>query len=261
MADSCVMSYHGYATWRSTPNDRPPTLSVVVPTYNESRRLAPTLAAIAAHVSGLGEPWELIVADSCSTDGTADMVEAVGWANTTVLRSDRRDGKGAGVARGILAARGDYVLFADADGSTPISALDHFLDLIRSDEADVVVASRAHLTDEANRSRLRRLLSDGLRLLTRATLRLGVADSQCGFKLFRRDIARRVFSRQRVTGFAFDLEALFLARSLGARIAEVPVAWVDAPGSKVEPLAEVWRFVRAMFTIRANQRRGAYARG
>lgn len=253
------MSYHDFDTWRSTPLPDTPFLSVVVPTYNETARLLPTLAAIATHVSALGRPWELIIADSCSTDGTAELVEQLGWANTTVLRADRRDGKGAGVARGMLAARGDYLLFADADGSTPIAVLDHFLDLVSSDRADIVVASRAHLSEEANRAPLRRLLSDGLRLLTRATLHLGVSDSQCGFKLFRRHIAQHVFDRQNITGFAFDLEALFLARHMGARIAEVPVAWVDAPGSKVEPLAEVARFVRAMFTIRAHQLTGAYA--
>jgi dolichyl-phosphate beta-glucosyltransferase len=255
------MPYHDYARWRSTPNDGHPTLSVVIPTYNEADRLLPTIAAICAHVPGLGVSWELIVADSASTDGTPELVTGLGMRNTTVLRSSGRDGKGAGVARGVLAARGDYILFADADGSTPITALDGFLATIRSGAADVVIASRAHLTDEANRNGLRRLLSAGLRWITGATLRLGVSDSQCGFKLFRRDVARRVFARQTLTGFSFDLEALFVARRLGATISEVPVNWVDAPGSKVEPLAEVMRFLRAIFSIRRNDFAGAYARG
>jgi dolichyl-phosphate beta-glucosyltransferase len=253
------MSYHDYALWRSTPNNGRPTLSVVVPTYNEADRLVPTLAAIASHVSGLGVPWELIIADSSSTDGTPELAEGLGLCNTTILRSDVRDGKGAGVARGMLAARGEYILFADADGSTPITALGGFLDAVRSGHADVVIASRAHLADEANRSGLRRLLSAGLRWLTRASLRLEVDDSQCGFKLFRADIARRVFAHQTITGFSFDLEALYVARKLGARVTEVPVEWVDAPGSKVDPLREVVRFLRDMVTIRRNDLAGVYA--
>jgi len=253
------MTYHDYARWRSTPNNGHPTLSVVVPTYNEADRLVPSLAAMACHISGLGVAWELIIADSASTDGTPELAESLGLANTTVLRASGRDGKGAGVARGVLAARGDYILFADADGSTPITALDSFLDAVRSGRTDVVIASRAHLADEANRSGLRRLLSAGLRWLTRASLRLDVDDSQCGFKLFRSDIARRVFANQTITGFSFDLEALYLARKLGARVTEVPVDWVDAPGSKVDPLREVGRFLRDMVTIRRNDLVGVYA--
>lgn len=254
-----MTAYDAYATWRDHPNTERPALSVVVPTYNEAARLLPTLAAIAAHVSGLGVPWEMIVADSASTDGTPDLAESCGFANLTVLRSPDRDGKGAGVARGMLAARGDYLLFADADGSTPIDVTAEFLARVRSGGADVVIASRAHLAGLARRSPLRRLLSAGLRLVVHTVLRLGVADSQCGFKLFRRSVARRVFAAQAIPGFSFDLEALYLARKAGARIAEVPVDWVDSPGSKVDPTREVARFLRDIVAIRRNDLRGMYA--
>jgi glycosyltransferase involved in cell wall biosynthesis len=147
------MAYDAYISWRDN-REESPTLWVV-PTHNESERLIPTVAAIAAHVSGLGEPWEMIISDSASTDGTPDLGRSLGFADLRVLSSSQCDGKGAGVARGMLAARGDYVLFADADGSTPISVIDGFLEAVRADKADVVIASRAHLTDEANRYAIR----------------------------------------------------------------------------------------------------------
>ena len=250
------MPYEDYAHWRTSPVSEP-ELSVVVPTYNEADRLLPTLAAMALHVSELGLPWELIIADSGSTDGTPELATQLGFVNLTVLRAESRDGKGAGVARGMLAARGDLILFADADGSTPISILPEFVEAI--EYSDVVIASRSQ--HAASRSTLRRLLSAGLHWLVRSVLRLGVDDSQCGFKLFRRSVARRVFATQTIRGFSFDLEALYLARKRGARIAEVPVDWVDAPGSTVDPLREVLRFLRDMLAIRRNDLQGVYGNG
>lgn len=252
------MAFAAYERWKTQPVERP-DVSIVVPTFNEARRILPTVGAIAAHLCERTESWELILADSGSSDGTPEMVAGLGFANVKVLTSDVRDGKGAGVRRGVLAARGDHVLFADADGSTPIEALDGMLTMTRAGSHDVVIASRAARDDGASRSLLRRTMSRGLQLLVRLALRLPVVDTQCGFKLFTGHAARRLFAAQTLDGFSFDMEILFLARKNGMRIAEIPVDWVDAPGSKVSPLKEVARFVRDLGKIRFNDLAGRYS--
>jgi dolichyl-phosphate beta-glucosyltransferase len=254
------MPYDNYLAWKQQPLQEDPVLSVVVPCYNERDRILPTIGAIAAHVCDIGVPWELIIADDGSTDDTVARVEAAGLANLRVEPAPRNLGKGAAVRRGMLAARGHYLLFADADCSTPIQELDKLLVALRDEGADLAIGSRAATGSEAlNRSAVRRIATTGLRLLAQKLLRTRVEDTQCGFKLFTRPAARRLFAHQTIDGFSFDLELLFLAHRMGMRIAEVPVRWYDAPGSKVEPLKEARRFLRDVFRIRLNAVRGVYA--
>lgn len=254
------MSYADYDRWRRIPNQEPPVLSVVIPAYNEERRIVPTIGAIAAHVSAMGMPWELIVSDDGSSDGTAAAVRALGLANVVVLEPGFNTGKGGAVRRGVEAARGRYVLFSDADLSTPIEELDGMLQAIRADGYDVAIGSRsASGAGESSRSGIRRLLSFVLRFLVRHVVRLGVRDSQCGFKLFTHESARRLFAAQTIRGFSFDLELLYLAHKLDLRVAEIPVDWVDAPGSKVEGFREARRFLVDLFRIKTNDLRGRYA--
>lgn len=252
-------TYHHYRQWKEKPLHRAPELSVVIPAYNEAERIVPTIGVIASHCSSLGVPWELIVADDGSTDGTAALVRSLGLANLRLLEAAENGGKGSAVRRGILAARGEFILFADADNSTPIEELTQLL--ARMDEGnDIVIGSRAAAgAAETNRPLLRRLLSGGLRWMVRHLLRVGVADSQCGFKLFRRQAGQHLCRLQTVMGFSFDLELLYLAAKLGYRVAEQPVQWVDAPGSKVSARKEVLRFVKELTRIRINDLRGVYA--
>lgn len=112
------MSYQNYEAWKTTPLTSAPVLSIIVPTYNEEERIVPTIGAIASHVSDLGFPWELIVADDGSKDKTLELVRALKLANLRLLEAPRNGGKGSAVRRGMLAARGDYLLFVDADNST-----------------------------------------------------------------------------------------------------------------------------------------------
>lgn len=251
--------YAAYALWKSSPNEEDPLLSVVVPAYNEQDRIIPTVGAIAAHVSTLGIPWELIVADDGSSDDTVRTLRGLGLVNARVLETERNGGKGSAVRRGILAARGDYILFSDADNSTPIEELAALLAAVRDGGYDVAIGSRAaDGAREANRSAVRQALSDGLRLIVRHGLAIPVRDTQCGFKLFTREAARRLFSAQTIDGFSFDLEILYLASRAGFRIAEIPVQWVDAPGSKVDTRREIQRFLRDLSRIRLNELRGVY---
>ena len=254
------MAYEAYLNWKLEPVREQPVISVVVPTFNEAERIVPTIGAIASHVSDMGVPWELIVSDDGSTDGTLQRLEATGLANLKLVRAPRNMGKGAAVRRGMQAARGQFLLFADADCSTPIQELDSLLDAIRVGGADIAIGSRkAAGSETVNRSVLRRTATAGLRLVVRTLLRTRVQDTQCGFKLFTRGAATELFARQTIDGFSFDLELLYVSARLGLTVAEVPVRWYDAPGSKVEPLKEARRFLRDVMRIRLNGLTGVYA--
>ncbi len=253
------MSYEHFHRWRTQPVEGTPDLTVVIPAYNEAERIVPTIGAVAAHVSLHHPRWELVVADDGSTDVTVSRVEALGLVNARVSSIGRNLGKGGAVRRGMLEARGRRVLFADADQSTPIEELGRMMAALDAG-ADVAIGSRAAAGgSEANRSALRQFVSNSGRSLIRRALHLDLADTQCGFKLFRREAAEQVFRRQTIEGFSFDLEVLYIANLLGLRIAEVPVSWVDAPGSKVETAKEVRRFLADLVAIRDRAARGVYA--
>jgi dolichyl-phosphate beta-glucosyltransferase len=253
------MPYDNYEQWKTVPITQEPFLSVVVPAYNEEVRIIPTIGAIASYVSDLGFPWELIIADDGSKDGTVALVEELGLVNLRVLNATKNGGKGSAVQRGMLAARGKYVLFADADNSTPIEEIGKFLEKVNDEGYDIAVGSRAvEGAEEAKKSLLRHILSDGLRLIVRYVLRIKVRDTQCGFKLYTQEAAKRLHAAQTIMGFSFDLEILYLAFKVGYRVAEVPVSWVDAPGSKVDTKKEVQRFVRDIGKIEINELRGVY---
>ncbi|MDZ8160432.1 dolichyl-phosphate beta-glucosyltransferase [Microbacterium aquimaris] len=251
--------YHAYKAWVNTPIEGVPEVSVVIPAYNEEIRILPTIGAIATHMSASGRPWELIVADDGSTDDTVRLVGDLGFANLRVLVAERNGGKGSAVRRGMLAARGDLVLFADADQSTPIEQFE-MLEAKTAEGFDVVVGSRkAEGAEVRHKSRLRRVLSWGLHTLVRIVFGITVLDTQCGFKLFTRDAAQELFTTQRVDGFSFDLEVLYLAGKRHLRVAEVPVEWIDAPGSTVSAIAVSLLFLRDLVAIKWRDLRGQYA--
>jgi len=159
----------------------------------------------------------------------------------------------------MAAARGQYILFADADNSTPIEEIVGLIAKVEDEGFDIVAGSRAaDGAEEANKSMLRRMMSGGLRWLVQKTLRIGVLDTQCGFKLYTRDAADKLILAQTIMGFSFDLEHLYLARKYGLSVAEVPVQWVDAPGSKVDTRKEAQRFLKSLLTIKLNDWRGIY---
>lgn len=215
---------------------RPPQWSVVIPAFNEAHRLPRYLGEVVAYFEGRSEPYEVLVADDGSTDGTADAVAAAARGNPAVrvLRSERNEGKGAAVRRGMLAACGSYRLFADADGATPILELKR-LEGALAGGAQLAIGSRA-LVDASVSVVARRHRVLAGRVFNWIVERLGlsqVADSQCGFKAFTGAAAEDLFGRLRTRGFGFDVELLLLAKASGYRVAEVPVNWTDQPGSKV----------------------------
>lgn len=251
--------YNNYAEWKSQPIEQPPYLSVIIPAYNESERIVPTIGAVASQVCDLGLAWELIIADDGSTDDTVSIAEDLGLVNLRVLRTPQNGGKGSAVQRGMAAARGEYILFADADNSTPIEEIVALKAKVEDEGYDIVVGSRAAAGAEAaNRSIVRRVMSGGLRMIVQNVLRIGVLDTQCGFKLYSRDAADKLILSQTIMGFSFDLEHLYLARKYGLKVAEVPVQWIDAPGSKVDTRKEVQRFLKDLLKIKLNDWRGIY---
>ena len=186
------MSYEHFDRWRNEQLADEPDLTIVIPSYNERRRIVPTVASIAAHLAATPLTWELIVSDDGSTDGSPEQLQALGLTNLRVVTSGANEGKGAAVRRGFLAARGQAVLFADADCSTPIAELDLMLARLQAG-ADVVVGSRTiEGAATTNKSGLRHLLSSTLRLIVSVLLPTGVSDTECEFKLFQHDVAREL---------------------------------------------------------------------
>lgn len=239
-----------------------PFLSIVIPAFNEEERIGESLASIKRYLSSLDVGYEIIVVDDGSTDATVRMVEgtAVGDPRLRVLRNPTNRGKGYSVKRGVLEAMGDVVLFSDADLSTPIEELERFLPHFERG-ADVVIASRRH-PDSRITSRqpwYREVLLGGtLRFLAQQFLLPGIRDSQCGFKCFRREAAARIFSSQRMEGFSFDIEVLFLAIKFGYAITEVGVQWKNDPRTRVNPWKDPLRMLADMVRIKVADWRGIY---
>lgn len=230
----------------------PPDLSLVIPAFNEEKRLPVSLARIADWL-GSRTPAisaEVLVVDDGSSDRTAAVAEktaaGLGLAFRVVRLPENR-GKGAAVRAGVLEAQGAHVLVTDADLSTPIEEADKLL----AAGAPVAIGSRGvDATLVKQRQSLFRVASGRLfNLLVRVLVVSGIRDTQCGFKLFRADAAREVFSRAVVDRFAFDVEALLLARRLGFAIAEVPVLWFNSPDTRVGLGGGLEAFV-ALFRIR-----------
>jgi dolichyl-phosphate beta-glucosyltransferase len=236
-------------------------LSIVVPAYNEARRLPSTLPRVIEYASRLDEPVEVIIVDDGSLDGTSDVAASVGRACgfVTVLRSGQNRGKGAAVRRGMLAARLADVLFTDADLSTPIEEAGK-LRAALAGGADVAIGSRrlARSDVQVRQPWLRELAGRTFSGLVSLVLLPGIRDSQCGFKAFRRTVAREVFGRQRLEGFGFDAEALWLTRRLGYRVAEVPIVWRDDRRSNIRLGRDSGKMLLDLGRVRLNAWRGRY---
>jgi dolichyl-phosphate beta-glucosyltransferase len=209
---------------------------VIFPAYNEEGRLPATLARAREYLDGAGYPYEILVVDDGSADQTTAAAErfAAGDPKVRVLRYEPNAGKGYAVAYGAARARGEWILFSDADLSTPIEELERFLPLLEQGY-DVVIGSRALRESRLEvrqpwwRERLGRVMNRCIRLLSG----LDFADTQCGFKLFSRRAAADIFPNLTVRRWMFDVEVLVLARKLGYRVADLPVRWLNSGDSRV----------------------------
>lgn len=237
-----------------------PNVSIIIPTYNEYNRIIPTLRKVVSFLERGRKDYEIIVSDDGSSDGTSDLIEREfrGKKNIRVLRHSSNHGKGYVVREGMLEAKGDFRLFMDADLSTPIEELDKLTTYFRLG-FDVVIGSRAIADDEVeiNKTVHRYLMGKIFNTLVSIFVIGGISDTQCGFKMFTSKATHDLFSRQKLDGFSFDVEVLYLAKKLGYRIKEVPVSWADAKDSKVKLLHDSIAMAKDLFKVRKLHKAGA----
>ena len=235
-------------------------ISVVIPAYNEQRRLPTTLQQWLAFLAGQPYAAELLVVDDGSADQTAAVVLdlAARYPNVRLLQLPANQGKGAAVRAGVLAASGARVFYADADLNIAPTHLVPFLAFL-DDGYDVVIGTRSTRQYSATERSAARVLAGLLVQVVRRSILLPVfRDTQCGFKGFTRDAARAIFRRCTIASFAFDLEVLFLARKLGYRVKEVRVAVERREGSTYSPRRDLLPFVRDIVKVRWQDLRGCY---
>jgi dolichyl-phosphate beta-glucosyltransferase len=216
-----------------------PRLSVVIPCYNEEVRLPRTLELVEGYMDARGAGYEVILVDDGSTDRTRQIMESAAARNPHVRIAilPRNRGKGRALAEGVAAARGSEILVTDADLSTPIDELEKLqAELDRG--AGVAIASRALRGSrvEVSQPFYRVLMGKAFNLIVQTLLLPGIWDTQCGFKLFRADVAREAFAGLSTDGFGYDPEVLYRAKRRGVRIAEVPVVWRNSAPTKVSPI-------------------------
>lgn len=236
-------------------------LSVVVPAYNEASRIGPTLERIAEYLQGAFGSYEIIVVDDGSTDETSAVVQDMEPRLSAIrlIRYTPNTGKGHAVRTGCLASKGNLLLISDADLSTPIEEIEKLLAFI-DDGFDVAIGSRGLQQSDVvvrqswHREKMGKMFNLLVRLLTIG----GIRDTQCGFKLFKGEIARELFSHSLIDGFSFDVEILFLAKRAGCRIREVPVRWLNSPNSRVRLLRDPLSMFMELLKIRAYALAGRY---
>lgn len=229
------------------------TYSIIIPAYNEEERLGPTLEYVLAYVHQQGWDAEIIVVDDGSRDNTANLVQEFAQRDSIIRLIENREnrGKGYSVASGMLHARGEILIFSDADLAAPIEELPELLRAL-SNGADIAIGSRWLKTElqTQRQSVSRQFLGRIFNRLLRLVLNLQFKDTQCGFKVFTRRAARTIFPLQRIERWGFDPEVLFLANQFGFRVDEVPVRWADKPGTRIQPVADGLRMFQEMVRIR-----------
>lgn len=231
-------------------------LSVIVPAYNEEKRIGLTLTKIYTYLKDQNYSSEIIVIDDGSQDRTAQLVDTFQTnKNIRLLKNKFNQGKGHAVKRGMLAAKGKFILFTDADLSTPISEIEKLMRW--ADQGySIVIGSRGLpqsnvvVRQKIHRETMGRLFN----ILVQAIVFRGIKDTQCGFKYFRRDIGREIFKSTTLHGFCFDVEVLYVAAQLGYQIKEVPVYWYNSSSSKVKIPQDVLKMFFDLFRIKIMHR-------
>lgn len=230
-------------------------LTIMIPAYNEEKNIKSTLLEISEYLKNKSFDCELIIVDDGSGDRTSEFAGSAAslFKRFSLLKNDHNRGKGYSVRRGMLAAKGEYTLFMDADNSTSIYEFDKFLPYLK-EGYDVVIASR-RLKDslvEEPQPFLRAKMGKFYIFLSKIILKLNLSDFNCGFKVYKMESSRFIFNLQKMDGWSFDVEALFLANKYGLKIKEVPVRWVHKSGSKVRPFKDAMKSLISIFKIKVN---------
>ena len=233
-------------------------LSIIIPAYNEEKRLPEALDRTLKYLKNRKIKNEIIIVADKSKDETLDVVQKYTkkFKNVCYIYNPKKQGKGYAVRKGILASKGSLVLFIDADTSTPITELDKFLPKIKT--YDIVIGSREHKDSDVKKKLISRVVLGNMgNILLRIFLIKRIRDTQCGFKLFKGNIARELFSISRIKGFGFDFEIIFLAQKKRYEIKEMPVNWVYCEGTKVTWQSH-FKTLSELFEIRINYLLGKY---
>ncbi len=237
------------------------SISIIIPAYNEEKRLPNTLDKINEFINENNLKTEIIVVNDCSIDKTADIVKNYMSKNDKIrlINNEKNMGKGFCINRGFSEAKNDIVLFSDADLSTPIEFLIPF---IKNHEMgyDIVIASRAIKGAEKKVKQpfIRDIMGKIFNLLVKIILGLNINDTQCGFKSFKNKVAKAIFAKQTIFDFGFDPEILYIAQKKGYKIKEYPVDWYNSEGTKVKAIKDSFKMLIALFKIKSNYKKGIY---
>jgi dolichyl-phosphate beta-glucosyltransferase len=235
-------------------------LSIVIPAYNEAKRLPKTLKIINDYFVSTKYTYEILVVDDGSRDKTSELAKSVDFKNVKVLAYKINRGKGYAVNYGVTRAQGKYVIFVDADNSTPFKQIEKLLEQI--DEFPVVIGSRyLHGSKIIVKQPLSRRIGARLgNLLIRMILLPRILDTQCGFKMFQHDAAKEIFSRQTIWRWGFDIEILYIAKKLGFQVKEVSVEWYNDTATKIQSPLVFISTLSELFRIKLNSLQGKYRR-
>lgn len=236
-------------------------LSIVIPAYNEEKRLESTLKKISFFLQKQDFKSEIVLVDDGSTDATLGLANRLASElslNLVALKNSTNMGKGAALKKGMLAANGEIIMFTDADLSTPIEELKKFLPYLS--DYQLVIGSRKIKGAEilVHQPFYRELMGKFYTALARSILGVSVSDFTCGFKVFTQEAAKAIFSRLKVFNWSFDAEVLYLAKKLGYQIKEVPVVWSDCPNTKVKLRRDVFSSFFGLLQIRLSDLRKEY---
>lgn len=242
---------------------QPLSISVIIPAYNEERRLASTLESVYSYLKGRGAPFEILVVDDGSLDHTDDVVEDFGKNKKEVrlVSYHPNRGKGYAVKLGMLSGQYELLLFDDADGSSPIDQL-AVLEKAIDEGNDIAIGSR-NLPEEGKTVRTvvsRKYIGNTFNIIVQSLLLPGIHDTQCGFKLFKRSVGRDIFSVTQLEGYAFDVELLHIARLRGYKVKEVAINWTNVEGSKVNVLVDSPKMLLDVVNIAGGTFAGRYRR-
>lgn len=224
-------------------------ISIIIPAYNESLRITNTLNKILDFVNGNNEyDFEIIVVNDGSSDNTNEVVKS--FEEVILIDNKENKGKGSVIRQGMLSAKGDYLLFSDADLSTPIEELNKLLNSIN--KFDIVIGSRAIQNDliKEHQPFYREIMGKTFNLFVQLIVVKGIKDTQCGFKLFKKEVAKKIFNIAKIDGFSFDVEIIYLANKFNYKVKEVPVLWFNDDRSKVDPIKDSIKMFKELLIIK-----------
>jgi len=237
------------------------SVTVIVPAYNEAKHINKNVPRICDFLQQNFNDFEVLVVDDGSTDGTYSLVRNLieKYHCVKVIKNESNRGKGYSVKQAVRNASHDYIVFTDADLSTPVEEIPKGISLFE-DDADIVIGSRAHTHSNIQKRQnlVRMYMGKIFNMFVRIFLFRGIKDTQCGFKCFKRNVARKLFQMQRLDGFCFDAEILYIAKKKGFKIKELPVTWINRKNSRVSMMRDSMGMFLDILRIKRNDRKSYY---